>query len=78
MKRLYLRSRDSGAFATKGILPAYAADQCLLDRCGRGFRVLERAARRGEFRREQFNFGPTGRAFVRAVKRFLRRSGYAR
>ena len=78
VRRLYLRNRRSGAFATKGILPAYAADQCLLNHCGRGFRVLERAARRGEFRSEGFNYGPTGRAFVRAVKRFLKRAGYVR
>ncbi len=77
-RRIYLRSRRTGPSATKGILPAYAADQCLLGRCGRGFRVLERAARRGEFREDEFSFGPSGRAFVGVVKRFLRRAGYVR
>ncbi len=78
VRRLYLRYRDDGGFAVRGILPAYAADQCLLGRCERGFRVLERAARRGEFDEKEGTFGPSGQAFVRKVKRFLRRAGYVR
>jgi hypothetical protein len=78
MRRFYLRvrKRDEAAFV-KGALTPLAADLCLLDRCGRGFRIVRRAIRRGELdRRSLFDVSPLGTNYLRALKRFLRRTGY--
>ncbi|HKP20586.1 MAG TPA: hypothetical protein VJT68_03660 [Thermoleophilaceae bacterium] len=78
MRRFYLRvrRRDEAAFV-KGALTPLAADLCLLDRCGRGFRVVRGAIRRGELdRRSIFDVSPLGTNYLRALKRFLRRTGY--
>jgi hypothetical protein len=78
MRRFYerVRHRDEAAFV-KGALTPYAADQCLLDRCARGFRLVRAAIRRGELdRRSAFDVSPLRFAYLRALKRFLRRTGY--
>jgi len=78
MRRFYerVRRRDEAAFV-KGALTPLAADLCLLDRCGRGFRIVRAAIRRGELaRRSPFDVSPLGRDYLRALKRFLRRTGY--
>jgi len=78
MRRFYLRvrKRDEAAFV-KGALTPLAADLCLLDRCGRGFRIVRAAIRRGELdRRSLFDVSPLGTNYLRALKRFLRRTGY--
>jgi hypothetical protein len=78
MRRFYVRvrERDEAAFV-KGALTPYAADLCLLDRCGAGFRLVRAAIRRGELdRRSPFDVSPLGREYLRALKRFLRRTGY--
>jgi hypothetical protein len=79
MKRIYERvrhRRDAPVFV-KGALTPYAADLCLLDRCGAGFRLVRLAIRRGELnRRSDFDVSPHGVAYLRALKRFLRRTGY--
>jgi hypothetical protein len=78
MRRFYerVRHRDEAAFV-KGALTPLVADLCLLDRCGRGFRLVRAAIRRGELdRRSPFDFSPLGREYLRALKRFLRRTGY--
>jgi hypothetical protein len=78
MRRFYarVRPRNEAAFV-KGALTPLAADLCLLDRCGRGFRVVRAAIRRGELdRRSAFDVSPLGREYLRALKRFLRRTGY--
>jgi hypothetical protein len=78
MRRFYerVRRRDEAAFV-KGALTPLAADLCLLDRCGRGFRIVRAAIRRGELaRRSPFDVSPLGREYLRALKRFLRRTGY--
>jgi hypothetical protein len=81
MKRIYERvrhRRDAPVFV-KGALTPYAADLCLLDRCAAGFRLVRLAIRRGELnRRSDFDVSPHGAAFLSALKRFLRRSGYLR
>jgi hypothetical protein len=81
MKRFYERVRhrkDAPAFV-KGALTPYTADLCLIDRCGAGFRLVRLALRRGELdRRSIFDVSPLGPAYLRALKRFLRRSGYLR
>jgi hypothetical protein len=78
MLRLYQHTRRSrSADVVKGPLVAYLADTCLLDRCRTGLLVMERARRRGELDRQaRYDSGPFGKAFVRKVKRFLRRTGY--
>jgi hypothetical protein len=78
MRRFYLRvrRRDEAAFV-KGALTPLAADLCLLDRCGRGFQIVRGAIRRGELdRRSVFDVSPLGTNYLRALKRFLRRTGY--
>jgi len=80
MRRFYerVRKRDEAAFV-KGALTPLAADLCLLDRCGRGFRIVRAAIRRGELnRRSAFDVSPLRFAYLRALKRFLRRTGYLR
>jgi hypothetical protein len=78
MRRFYerVRGRDEAAFV-KGALTPLAADLCLLDRCARGFRIVRAAIRRGELdRRSLFDVSPLRFAYLRALKRFLRRTGY--
>ena len=78
MRRLYARARRSrDAAFVKGALNPYVGDLCLLDRCGDGFRLVRAALRRGELaRRSPFDLAPLGREYVRALKRYLRRTGY--
>jgi hypothetical protein len=78
MRRLYARARrsDDAAFV-KGALTPYVADLCLLDRCGAGFRLVRASLRRGELvRRTPFDVSPLGREYLRALRRYLRRTGY--
>jgi hypothetical protein len=78
MRRFYtrVRRRNDAAFV-KGALTPYVADLCLLDRCGAGFRLVRASIRRGELaRRTPFDVSPLGREYLRALKRFLRRTGY--
>ena len=78
MRRLYRRARrlDDPAFV-KGALTPYVADLCMLNRCPRGFRLVRAALRRGELdRRTPFDVSPLGPSYLRALKRFLRRTGY--
>ena len=77
-RRLYARARRVGDPAfVKGALTPYVADLCLLDRCGAGFRLVRAAIRRGELdRRNLFDLSPFGTGYLRALKRFLRRTGY--
>ena len=78
LRRFYARVRPRGEAAfVKGALTPLVADLCLLDRCGRGFRLVRAAIRRGELeRRSAFDVSPLGTAYLRALKRFLRRTGY--
>jgi hypothetical protein len=81
MKRFYerVRHRKDAPVFVKGALTPYTADLCLLDRCGAGFRLVRLALRRGELdRHTAFDVSPLGRAYLKALKRFLRRTGYLR
>lgn len=63
--------------AARLILPAWVADECRLGRAGFAYRVLERERLRGALNRHPGVFGPRDpRAYVRAVKRLLDRTGY--
>jgi hypothetical protein len=79
MKRTYERvrhRRDAPVFV-KGALTPYAADLCLLGRCSAGFRLVRVAIRRGELDKgPDFDIPPHRGAYLRALKRFLRRTGY--
>ena len=81
MKRFYerVRHRRDAPIFVKGALTPYTADLCLLNRCGAGFRLVRLALRRGELdRRTAFDVSPLGPAYLKALKRFLRRTGYLR
>jgi hypothetical protein len=70
------RARKEGD--PRGIVAAYVADLWLLGRKGEANRFLRRALRRGDLR-SQFaddTLWKSGRAYIRDLKRFLRRHGY--
>ena len=71
--RSQVRSR---AYDVRGILAAWLADQYSLGRGRAGWRVLERAERRGELG-HKFDGWPVGKAYLRKLRAFLRRTGYA-
>ncbi len=64
----------------RGVMAAIQADRYLLGRrsAAAGWRELRRMAARGDFRRRRGSFGPTGRRYLRALRRFLVKRGYAR
>jgi subtilisin-like proprotein convertase family protein len=70
---LYRSERRSRDRDVAGILPAWLADQYLLGRGPAGWRVLERAVRRGKLSKWE-NPG----AYLRRVRAVLRRTGYIR
>ena len=75
--RIYQRVRGDPDASVKGVLPAYVADMCRIRRCAQAWRVVRRANRRGDFaRRGAFDTPPFGDAYVVALRRFLRRTGY--
>lgn len=75
--RRALRSlKGSERPAIKGVLPAYCALEYLAGRGARCIPELERALRRGDLRRNEGDLAPSGRAYVRAVLRFLSKTGY--
>lgn len=72
--RAYRRVKGRGN--VRPLLSAFAADQCLLGRRGRGLKLAKHASRRGYLMPEEDVFGPTGKAFLRQLRRFLRQTGY--
>jgi len=74
--RAYLRARRDRANDLRGLLAAWLADMYLLGRGEEGWRALELAYRRGELSRAEDGW-PRGRAYLRALRAFLRRTGYA-
>jgi hypothetical protein len=79
MKRFYerVRHRKDAPVFVKGALTPYTADLCMLGRCAAGFRLVRRALRRGELdRRTAFDVSPLGREYLKALRRYLRRTGY--
>jgi hypothetical protein len=59
-----------------GFIAAWAADEYLLGRKALVKRTLAREARHHRLRDAE-HYAPTGHAFVRALRRFLQRTGYA-
>lgn len=73
-RRLYRRARRDGD--VRGVVAAYVADQYLLGHKRAGKRFLRRALRRGHLAVDDGGIWKSGRAYVRDLKRFLRKSGY--
>jgi hypothetical protein len=71
--RLYLRYR--GGDDVRGILAAWLADQYLLDREADGWAALRKAATRGEL--DGAAGWPAGGKYLRAVRAYLVKLGYA-
>jgi hypothetical protein len=76
MLRTYRRLRGKRG-EVRGVLAAYAADECLLARNAQGERTLRAALRRGDLR-ARAGGRPAGSAYLTALRRFLRRAGYTR
>lgn len=75
----YLRGRRDPAGDVRGLLAAWLADMHLLGRGEEGWRRLEEAYRRGDLGPRPALAGwPQGRSYLRALRSFLRRTGYAR
>ena len=75
--RLYRRYRDEKDVNPRGFLAGWVADKYLLGERREANRALRRALRRGDLgRTAPFQIGPTGRKFIRQLKRFLRKLGY--
>ena len=72
---LYRSQLRSPSYDVRGILAAWLADQYSLGRGRAGWRVLERAERRGELGRKPDTW-PVGNAYLRKLRAFLRRAGY--
>jgi hypothetical protein len=68
--------RDRGRGDVRGLLAAYVADRCLLDRCRAGLRFVKRELRRHDVRKYEYPGWPRGRGYLRTLRRFLRRNGY--
>jgi hypothetical protein len=78
-KRLYLRHRGRRDDDVRGILAAYLADKYLLGEGRSGWRVLRRALHRGELNGfGSFDPERKGRAYLRDLRRVLKRTGYIR
>jgi len=72
--RWYLDSRRTGD--VRGILAAWVADQYVLGRGAEGLRALKKAAKRGDLEGTN-GVWPTGSRYVRALRAFLVKLGYA-
>jgi hypothetical protein len=76
--RWYMRERSRESAEVRGLLAAWLADMYLLGREDEGWQTLEGAYRRGELGPKQSLAGwPQGRAYIRALRTFLRKTGYA-
>jgi hypothetical protein len=72
--RLYRRYRKHED--VRGLLAAYAADEYLLGRRHAALRFIRKALRRHDVRRHQGFGWPSGRKYLRSLRRHLKRWGY--
>jgi hypothetical protein len=73
LKRRYRRGHmapNFQRFALRQVVLTYTADQCLLGRCSKGFKLALHAVKAGEVKRR-------GRRYLGSLHRFLSRTGYA-
>lgn len=76
VNRLYRRVR--GDFDVRGILSSLVADKCLLGNCAGGYKVVRKAIRAGLVRRrDRYEISTHGRRYLRDLRRFMERLGYA-
>lgn len=74
--RIYRRIR--GDVDARGVLAGLVADKCLLGNCAGGFEVVRKAIRKGYVRRrDRYEISTHGRRYLRDLRRFLGRLGYA-
>jgi hypothetical protein len=74
--REYRRYR--GRRDVRGILAAYVADSSLLGPGRAAFRNVRKALKRRDVRRLEFDSWPTGSAYLRTVRKYLKEWGYTR
>lgn len=75
--RLYRRYRGHSDVNPRGFLAGWVANKYRLGQRRAANRFLRRELRRGNLEdRNEFSVGPSGRRYVRQLKRFLRRLGY--
>ena len=76
----YKRLRRERDLDLRGVLAAWQADNYLLGRgaAARGWKTLRAAERRGELRKRSANSGPSGKRYLRSLRRNLKRFGYIR
>lgn len=60
----------------RGLVAAYAADECLLSRCEVGFAQVRSLERHHYLSGRRAQFGHRGRHFLTVVRSFLRKTGY--
>jgi hypothetical protein len=71
LRRLYRRGHRSPnfqRFQARQVLLTYTADDCLLGKCSKGFRLARHSVKAGEIQR--------GGRYLRSLRRFLRQTGY--
>ena len=76
--REYVRIRKMRPADVRGVLAAYLADKYLLGQQAQGWRRVRAAYARGELRAGRGDPWPAGRRYLRGLRRFLVRAGYAR
>ncbi len=72
LRRRYRRGHKSPNFRrfdARQVLLTYTADECLLGKCSKGFKLARHAVKAGEVQR--------GGRYLRNLRRFLRQTGYA-
>jgi hypothetical protein len=77
LRRRYFRASQRGD-DVKPVLAPYVATTYLLGEPRRGWRLVRRALRRGELvnHRGRYDFCPCGDRYPKALRRFLRETGY--
>lgn len=58
-------------YDVRGVLAAYAADEYLLDRGAVGMRLVYNALHRGELKKQPGDVAPSGRKYVKRLRKFL-------
>ena len=78
--RFYKRLRRDPDLDLRGVLAAWQADNYAIGRgsAARGWKTLRAAAKRGELRARGANRGPSGKRYLRSLRRNLKRFGYIR
>jgi hypothetical protein len=72
-------SRHNAGRTKRGVLAAWAADECLLGRCGFAFRRLESLRKGGQLGLKDACCGERSpREYLAHLRRFLKRTGYLR